>query len=202
MPEREIPYQSVIMRCDKVDKSAFRPMPEHVRIKRYEPADGERWADIQLSAGAFQGRARGQIAAYFTSKFGDYEKELKARCLFLVERGAYIDTCMAWFGDRERQRIPVLHWLAVKDAYAGRGYARLLIGETLRIFEREMPGRPIYLHTQPSSYRAIKLYYDFGFRITQADTYGAAANECTRALEVLQTCMDAESYANIKNTII
>lgn len=203
MHEREIPYQSIIMRCDTVDQSAFRPMPEHVWVKRYEPADRERWADIQLSAGAFEGQARGQAAAYFTAKFGGYEEELKARCLFLVEKasGAYIGSCMAWFGFREGQRVPVLHWLAVKDAFAGRGYARLLIGETMRFFAKDAPGQPVYLHTQPSSYRAIKLYYDFGFRITKADTYGGASNDCAQALEVLKACMTAECFEKIRNTI-
>lgn len=203
MPKRKIPYKSIIMRCDAVDKSAFRRMPEHIRIKCYEPGDVERWADIQFSAGAFEGETREQIASYFSAKFGAYEEELKRRCLFLIEKasGADIGACMAWFGCREGQTIPVLHWLAVKNQFAGRGYARLLIGEVMHFFEKETPGQPVYLHTQPSSYRAVKLYADFGFRIAEADTYGRAVNECAQALEILKTCMDAESYGKIRNTV-
>lgn len=203
MHEREIPYQSIIMRCDTVDQSAFRPMPEHLRIKYYEPADAERWAGIQAAAGAFGEQPRSRITSYFSAKFGAYEAELARRCMFLMEKesGVSIGSCMAWFGCRERQTVPVLHWLAVKDAFAGRGYARLLIGETMRFFAKDAPGQPVYLHTQPSSYRAIKLYYDFGFRITKADTYGGASNDCEQALEVLKACVTAECFEKIRNTI-
>lgn len=203
MVDETIPYKSIIMRCGHVDHSAFRPLPEQLRIKCYEPADLEQWIDIQASAGAFAGETREQIGAYFSKKFGAYEEELKRRCMFLVEKasGAYIGACMAWSGCRERRTIPVLHWLAVKDSFAGSGYARLLIGETMRFFEKEAPGQPVYLHTQPSAYRAIKLYYDFGFRITERDTYGDATNECAQALEVLKTCMKAECFEKIRNTI-
>ena len=61
-----------------------------------------------------------------------------------------------------------------KSAYFGKGYARMLITQVLKIFGQLDAGQKIYLHTQPASYRAIKLYNDFCFFMTRTDTYGTA----------------------------
>ena len=85
--------------------------------------------------------------------------------IFMKEKstGKYIGTCIAWFEPKGKNNVSVVHWLAVDDAYAGNGYARMLITQVLTIFEKFGETDRIYLHTQPCSYRAIKLYNDFGF---------------------------------------
>lgn len=76
---------------------------------------------------------------------------------FLKEKATskYIGTCIAWFKPKGKYNVPVVHWLAVDDAYAGKGYARMLITQVLVIFEKLGKADRIYLHTQPCSYRAI-----------------------------------------------
>ena len=46
-------------------------------------------------------------------------------------------------------------------ANEGKGLGRALLTEILK-----NAGLPIYLHTQPTPARAIKLYSDFGFKLT------------------------------------
>ena len=60
----------------------------------------------------------------------------------------------------------------------------------------------VYLHTQPESYRAIKLYNDFGFNITKEDSYGYAVNEYEDAMGILKDVMNAEAYKRLKNTAV
>ena len=60
----------------------------------------------------------------------------------------------------------------------------------------------MYLHTQPESYQAIKLYNDFGFHITKEDRYGHAGNEYEDAMEIFKEVMDSEAYKRLKNTAV
>ena len=60
----------------------------------------------------------------------------------------------------------------------------------------------MYLHTQHESYQYIKLYNDFGFNITQEDSYGHAVNEYEDAMEILKEVMNSEAYKRLKNTAV
>ena len=133
---------------------------------------------------------------YFMERFGVSKSELSKRCIFLKEKATskYIGTCIAWFEPKGKHNVPVVHWLAVDDAYAGKGYARMLITQVLVIFEKLGEADRIYLHTQPCSYRAIKLYSDFGFCMCKKDTYGTAMNEYAEAIEILKKHMTEEAF--------
>ena len=76
----------------------------------------------------------------------------------------------------------------------------MLITQVMKLFECFAKGQKIYLHTQPCSYRAIKLYNDFGFFITKTDTYGTAVNEYEEAMPLLKRHMTAETYEKLLRT--
>jgi len=187
------------MRCDKINHDAYRHLPEHVEIEYYQNGMEVVWKDIQKAAGEFASRSDKEILAYFTDRFGDETELLEKHCLFLKDsrKNQYIGTCMAWHAKQGSGSVPILHWLAVSDQYAGQGYARILITLVLQIFEQEHPQEPIYLHTQPSSYPAIKLYHDFGFRICRTDTYGTAVNEYEEAVSILKEVMTEDSFESL-----
>ena len=126
------------------------------------------------------------------------------RCFFLRDKSSneYIGTCCAWFSHQNNVVVPVLHWLAVKPKYRNKGYARILITETMKCFMDYYYNQAIYLHTQPSSYQAIKLYYDFGFRITVKDCYGSAQNDYNEAMKILKVVMDEDNFNKIKNSVV
>lgn len=202
--EGTIEYKSIIMRCDRVNESAFLELDPGVELVNYQPGMETVWAKVQKNAGEFAGKSDVEVQTFFLGKYGREERELKERCIFLREKetGRYIATCMAWYGFRKKERISVLHWLAVDQAYAGKGYARKMITQVLRRFIRLGEAERIYLHTQPSSYRAVKLYHDFGFCMTREDTYGAAVNEYEGAMAVLQQCMTETAYRKLAETSV
>lgn len=204
MMDTSIEYRSIIMRCDKINHFAYRKIPENVIIDYYEDGMEKVWVDIQKAAGEFSSKSNSEATCYFIDRFGNQKELLKERCLFLREKttNQSIGTCMAWNAKKGSASIPILHWLAVSDAFGGQGFARILITLILQIFEKQNPDEPIYLHTQPSSYQAIKLYQDFGFHICRRDTYGTAINEYSHAIKVLEKVMKKEVFeALVSNSV-
>lgn len=199
MNQKSIEYKSIIMRCDKINHDAYRGLPENVEIEFYKNGMEETWKDIQKNAGEFSSKTDEEIIHYFLERFGNKKFLLEKQCFFLKDHNTqnYIGTCMAWETVKNNQTIPILHWLAVSDAFSRQGFARILITQVLKIFEKSYPAASIYLHTQPSSYAAIKLYHDFGFHICRKDTYGTAVNEYEEAIEILKTVMIPKEFEKI-----
>ena len=173
--EKSIPYKSIIMRCDSINRNAFSEAEECFSIVKYKPGMKSVWIEIQKAAGQFEGYSDADIADYFEKTF-------------LYDKGKRI--------------VPVLHWLAVVPTHRNRGCARMLITYVLKYFEQKYGNQAVYLHTQPESYQAIKLYNDFGFNITQEDSYGHAVNEYEDAMEILKEVMNSEAYKRLKNTAV
>ena len=139
--------------------------------------------------------------SYFRGRF-DIEKLMK-RCIFIKDSKTqeYIATCIAWAECYNDMIISVLHWLAVSDEYSGKGIARMLITIIMKIFD-EAGAYPIYLHTQPYSYKAIKLYNDFGFNICRKDSFGDAENEYDLAMPIFKQVMNSSTYNKLeKNSV-
>lgn len=197
-------YKSIIMRCDQIDKTAYAEPDSEVQIELYKQGMETVWAEVQKAAGEFADSSDSEVISYFLERFGKLQQELTRRCVFLKETatGNYIGTCIAWFEPKGEERVHVLHWLAVKDIYAGRGYARILITQVMKIFEQTDAKRRIYLHTQPCSYKAIKLYNDFGFCMSKTDTYGTAVNEFAQAMPILKKYMTSEAYTKLLQTSV
>ena len=204
MIDNAIPYKSIIMRCDRMEKSAFRELASEVEIEFYKTGMEAVWVQVQKSAGEFEKESDEQVKAYFMERYGCKPSELEKRCILLKDnrKEEYIGTCMAWFETKGDKVVPVLHWLAVADEYSGRGYARMLITQVMILFEKYAPGQKIYLHTQPWSYRAIKLYNDFGFCMSRYDVYGTAVNEYEEAMEILGKYMSEEAYEKLVLTSV
>ncbi len=199
MIDETIEYRNIIMRCDKIDEMAYRDLSSDMEIEFYSEGMESVWAEVQKKAGEFKGVSDADIIKYFSERFGVSKSELFKRCIFMKEKttGKYIGTCIAWFEPKGSENVSVVHWLAVADEYAGKGYARMLITQILIIFKELGEADKIYLHTQPSSYRAIKLYSDFGFCMCKKDTYDTAMNEYAEAIEVLRKYMKEEAFLKL-----
>ena len=77
--------------------------------------------------------------------------------------------------------------------YEGNGLGRALLSRVLQDAEY-----PVYLHAQPTSVRAIKLYSDFGFRLITDPMIGFRENNLTESLPVLKEIMAAADYAALQ----
>lgn len=202
--EKNIPYKSIIMRCDSINGEAYSEVSEFFSIEKYHDGMKTIWADIQKMSGQFDGVSDDDIITYFEKTFLNDNNEIEDRCFFLKDlvEGKYIGTCCAWFSNKEDKEVPVLHWLAVLPSYRNKGCARILITQVMQYFERKYEKQSIYLHTQPESYQAIKLYNDFGFNMTKKDCYGHAINEYEAAIDVLREVMSAEEFKKLIDSTV
>lgn len=53
MIDRSIEYRNVIMRCDHINKSAYRELDGAFCIERYKPRMEAVWCEVQKQAGEF-----------------------------------------------------------------------------------------------------------------------------------------------------
>lgn len=95
-----------------------------------------------------------------------------------------VGACIAWFDEQNGAPVSSLHWLITKEAYQGRGIGSTLIVTALSIYEKEN-AFPVYLHTQPWSYQAVRLYHKFGFRLMKQESFSGYENQYALAVPVL-----------------
>jgi hypothetical protein len=57
---------------------------------------------------------------------------------------------------------------------------------------------PIYIHTQPSSFKAIKLYSDFGFKLLKGGRIGHRDNELEKSLQILREFMTQNDFDRLE----
>lgn len=204
MSTKNIPYKSIIMRCDCVNENAFAEVADCFSIVKYHSEMKPVWIEIQKAAGQFDDSSDVDIAEYFEKTFLFENSRICESCYFLKDNieEKYVGTCCAWFSNKDKRIIPVLHWLAVVPSYRNKGCARMLITEVLKVFKLKYENQAIYLHTQPSSFQAIKLYNDFGFNIAKKDSYGNAVNEYADAMKILEKVMSVDAYMRLKNSVV
>ena len=57
---------------------------------------------------------------------------------------------------------------------------------------------PVFLHTQPASFREIGLYSDFGFKIVTDKTIGYRENDFEVSLPILKQFMRKDMFDNLQ----
>ena len=95
--EKNIPYKSIIMRCDSINGEAYSEVSEFFSIEKYHVGMKTIWADIQKMSGQFDGVSDDDIITYFEKTFLNDNNEIEDRCFFLKDlvEGKYIGTCCA-----------------------------------------------------------------------------------------------------------
>lgn len=77
------------------------------------------------------------------------------------------------------------------------GLGKALCCATMNIFE-EHKNFPVYIHTQPWSWKAIFLYLSLGFKLQKADTFSHYENEYYKAMAELERIVTAEQFEYLK----
>ncbi len=140
------------------------PLPAGFRFVFYQPGDRAAWLAIERSAGEILDETEGAEA--WAEYFGSWENRLSAQILFVEDAsGEKVATATAWFHPEISASEGVLHWVAVRRPDQGKGLARPLIARTLDLL-RSFGLDRIQLHTQTTTWLAVMLYLDFGFRPT------------------------------------
>ena len=184
--DRNIPYKNIIMRCDTYEVQPINTVD--FQIRKYRKGDENHWAEIECAIGDF-GSIK-EAKNYFIQNYN--YSELSERCFFAeTDNGKVVGTCIAWYDNKNDFTVSSLHWLAVLPEYQQKGIGRALIISVMNYYKVN-DSLPVYLHTQPWSYKAIKLYYSLGFKLLQSDTFGNYTNEYNEATEILKQYLPQE----------
>lgn len=185
MLDRSIPYYNTILKCSHWEKTAVR-LPEGCRIRGFLPGDETAWARLEHEIGDFA--SLDEALSYFTKTYRETD-----RVFFAEENGETVGSVIAWRDRRGAGTAASLHWLIVAPRCQGKGLGKALL-QTAMNWYLEAGELPVYLHTQPWSYKAILLYVKNGFRLQKSDSFSRYENQYADAMRTLQDILPPRDY--------
>ncbi|MBQ7305040.1 MAG: GNAT family N-acetyltransferase, partial [Clostridia bacterium] len=193
MLDKTIPFYHTIMRCDRILPMEIK-LPEGYAIRTYQSGDENAWAALECGIGDFDTVEAAK--ADFARRYLDNPAWDPERVFFAISpEGEIVGSAIAWEDDPRGVGVRALHWLVVRADHRRKGLGRALCQHVLRLFRREDNAKPVYLHTQPYSWKAIPLYISLGFKLQPKDTFYGYENQYTQAMETLRSVVTPELYA-------
>jgi len=179
---------NLFMQCDMPKKEAFRLLPKGFSSRLCRRDEIIVWKEMWA-----QGKYMDFVDYYYDTVYAPHEHEFLNRCTFAVdENDKPIATSGIW---RSYGRINTVLGFFVLSGYEGRGIGRGLFSDVMRKTEY-----PIYVHTHPNAYRAIKLYSDFGFKLITDPVVGYRKNDVRDSLPYLREILPENDYAGLQFT--
>ena len=192
------------------------------------------WASIEASVLEFSDESSA-LDYFYRDYLGPFFDELKRRCIFVIDdsTGQAVATATAWFGldsdDRSRDNNnittdnadgipsskpsrfqPSLHWVGVLPEYQGKGLGKAVTVKACQVLNIIHPNRPILLHTQTWSHRAVVIYWKLGFRISKTkrvhllekggNSVNILGNDYPECLDSLRTVLSADTVQRLAET--
>lgn len=181
MLDRTIPFYNVILRCDEYELQNV-VLPEGYSIITYRPGFENAWAQLEFEIEDF--KSIEEAKTYFKDAYLQ-NPDLYDRLFFALNpQGEIIGSCIAWEDDRHGDKVSSLHWLVVNQKHQNQGIGRALCTATMNYLKKS-DALPVYIHTQPWSWKAVALYLSMGFEIQKTDTFADYSNDYDEAMEVL-----------------
>ncbi|MBR6790216.1 MAG: GNAT family N-acetyltransferase [Oscillospiraceae bacterium] len=189
----DIPDLNLFMVCRKADPAAAGELPEGFFFDTCRPGELDIWKAFPFDTPEEANEYKPYMDGYFDRVYAPKAEEFFARCIFVRnERGEPAATAFLWdaYG-----KVPTLHWVKTRKEYENRGIGRALLAKLL--LDENAP-KTVCLHTQPGSFRAIKLYTDFGFAFITDEAVGPRHNDLQESLPYLKKAMPAETYEALR----
>ena len=194
MIDRNIPYYNLILKCNKNSATPI-SLPEGYSFKMYEVGDEKHWAKLEYGIGDFSSVEEAEV--YFKTNYCNQIDELKKRCVFVVDTyGDVVASCIAWHDSKDNDTVASLHWLVVSPEHQGKYIGLALCQKVMDIF-KEHDETPVYIHTQPWSYKAVLLYIKLGFKIQKTDTFSHYENQYKKAIKTLDNLLSESQFNQI-----
>ena len=194
MLDRTIPFYNTIMKHPGLlTPDAPSPaVPEGILLRSYREGDEKGWAKLHTATGDFSSPEEAE--EYFRRTYLSHREELEKRAVFAATQkdDRVVGACIAWRDpakpslrkENHDATVASVHWLVVAEDEQRKGIGRAVMTEILRKFAR-FGEAPVYLHTQPWSWKAILLYDSLGFRLQKTDTFGDYEVQYPQAVETL-----------------
>jgi ribosomal protein S18 acetylase RimI-like enzyme len=184
MLDKTIPYKHILMKRPKGMIFKNYDLPVGYSFCRYNEGNELQWSEIEASVAEFDD-TEGALK-YYNEEFMPHMEELKRRQFYIRDSiGQMIATITAWWKLTGDRRDAVIHWVAVRPEYQGRGLGKALVAEGIKQMQILEGDVDMYLHTQTWSYKAINIYLDAGFEMLKDESFGGFKNEYEEAIEIL-----------------
>ena len=194
--DRTIPFFNTIMKCSDYLNRETR-LPEGFSIVPYQPGFEKEWARLEYSIGDFDSPEEAE--KYFAETYLK-DPKLKTDILFATDRNNEVaGSCIAWRDMRGEETVSSLHWLVVDEPYQRIGLGRALCIAVMNIYA-DKNAFPVYIHTQPWSWKAVLLYHSLGFRMQKSDSFSHYINEYEKAMNELRKIVPEDRYELLKQT--
>ena len=185
----KIPEANLFMWCRTPDSRAFGQVPACFDCVSFTPDKLESWILLQTDGRPTEAE-RDYLTEYYHNVYAPLSDRFAGRWHLLYEGETLAASCMLW---EAYPGYETIHWLKVHPLYEGRGLGRAILTKTL-----ETHTGAVYLHTQPASYRALKLYTDFGFALLTDPVIGQRENHLTDVLPILSRVMTPAAYGALR----
>lgn len=185
----KIPDANLFMWCRTPAADAFAPLPDGFAYRSFSPDLLEDWICLQTDGKPAPDETE-YLTGYYSRVYSPHTDLFSQRWHLLYDGDTLAASCMLWEAFPGYETI---HWLKVHPLYEGRGLGRAILTKTL-----ENHSGAVFLHTQPASYRAIKLYTDFGFALLTDSAVGHRENHLTEVLPVLSRVMTPSAYQALR----
>jgi GNAT superfamily N-acetyltransferase len=192
--ESRIPDLNLFMMCEALEESAVSAMPDGFHVRTCRKSELDVWMAMHFDDAESAREHRGYMADFFRDVYSGQGDRFYQECRFVCDaEDVPVGTCFAW---KAYGRITTLHWFKVLKSHEGKGIGRALLSVVMQGLAKE--DFPVYLHTQPSSFRAIKLYSDFGFRLLEDPTIGSRTNDLAQCLPILKDHMTNMAFRGLR----
>ena len=160
--------------------------PEGFGIRGMRPGEGTLWTNIQRDAEPYFPIED----TLFQREFGYDLPATERRCFVVTNSDAVgVGVISAWYPrDPRWEGYGMVHWVAVRPAYQGRGLGKAMMTFTLNQLSQWHDRA--FLGTQTKRLGAIKLYLDFGF-VPDLEPPGAKAAWRTVQSQLKHAVLDA-----------
>ena len=188
---------NLFMMCESLETSALSKIPRgfHSRYCRSDEID--LWLEFPFDHSHEVDTHKRFMVSFFERVYKPRQGDFLKSCLFLCDsEDVPVATCFLW---NSYEKINTIHWLKVRKDWEGRGLGRAVLSLVLEDTVSE--DYPIYLHTQPGSFRAIKLYLDFGFRFIDDPMIGDRPNQFKQSLAYLRKNIPEHFLVNKLDTV-
>jgi len=194
--EQEIPDLNIFMMCERINTNALKDIPNGYYVRTCRKDELDIWKEFPFDTEEDKKEYKNFMTEYFNEVYEPYGDLFYKTCLFLCdENDKPVATCFAW---KAYDKFYTIHWLKVLKEYEDKGLGRAILSEVVKRIPKEE--YPIYLHTQPGSFRAIKLYSDFGFSILTDEHIGNRKNEYKESLVYLKYFMGNDKFNKLTFT--
>ncbi|MGI5894010.1 MAG: GNAT family N-acetyltransferase [Candidatus Merdivicinus sp.] len=180
--------------CPVPVPEAFTDLPEGYQIRNCRKEELWDWMDLPFDTPEEANQYRGYMEDFFAKVYAPHGNLFFKQCRLLLEPdGRIAGSCFIW---KAYEKVTTVHWFKIRKDLEGHGLGRALLSAVLREVQPE--DYPICLHTQPGSFRAIKLYIDFGFYMAEDPVIGQRINQWKEALPYLREMMPKPVFDSIR----